>query len=280
MNIDGGCGWPTGDAYSSRAPGPTSSLLGVMEIFNESLEKIINLKPYWNLVVRDEERYENGRFESQMNSAIQSLTLLQGTLCNYIHSKTDCNSNITVPQQVLNVTRSMRFMRDYVIARDTVNVILCIYLISVLLYGLLLCISGELLDTMANLKFNLLVASNGAAELKASYEMEILHMSYEKVSTLKPYWNIIFNDENNHENGRMSRSIKQVRNRLRAIRNTICKVMRDYYNGTDCNSINVPNVNSFILNLPRNIRFQRDYIIARDTDEILKCVAGQYKTNM
>ncbi|KAK3089917.1 hypothetical protein FSP39_007642 [Pinctada imbricata] len=29
MNIDGGCGMPTGDAYSSRAPDPTSGLLGV-----------------------------------------------------------------------------------------------------------------------------------------------------------------------------------------------------------------------------------------------------------
>ncbi|KAK3099424.1 hypothetical protein FSP39_004123 [Pinctada imbricata] len=29
MNIDGGRGWPTGDAYSSRAPGPTPSLLVV-----------------------------------------------------------------------------------------------------------------------------------------------------------------------------------------------------------------------------------------------------------
>ncbi|KAK3104391.1 hypothetical protein FSP39_001025 [Pinctada imbricata] len=32
MNIDGGCGYPTGDAYSSWAPGPTSSLPGIRKI--------------------------------------------------------------------------------------------------------------------------------------------------------------------------------------------------------------------------------------------------------
>ena len=80
---------------------------------------------YWDNMVKDEIKYEEGRFKQEMTTVLNKTREVLGTLCSALQDTIKCSvNNSAMPDDVRNVSRkALRFQRDYDVARNTTEIL-------------------------------------------------------------------------------------------------------------------------------------------------------------